>query len=118
MCLLPKGIHSHEEAKILAYLMSALGMPTSVESIFECQRRGDEHMLLDAVLRVVTPDNKNLDIGLEYDGEHWHTVSTLTRDVEKTRRVIETYPELTCTGATRKRAGTARILRSPLCHCT
>ena len=92
----PKLIHSHEESSVIAYLLNAFKQETTVDTIFECQKRGDDHMLIDGVLCFNFDDNTCCKLGVEYDGGHpfAHTEERLKHDIIKSIRVLESHPDM------------------------
>ena len=91
---IPKLIHSHEETAVLAYLIHAFGQKCTVESIFDCQIRGDNHLLIDGILELPHDGNSVYKLGIEYDGGYFHNDSLLKRDIVKSTQLLEKYKDL------------------------
>ena len=87
------GIHSGEESCFIAYFLACFGRPCQPGDIFECQRLGDRHHLIDAVVNLPC-DGQVISVGIEYDGGHWHTADRIQHDFDKTEKVLRAYPHM------------------------
>ena len=85
-------IHSKEEVLACTYIHYALFGKCNAECVLEAICLGDQHNLCDMCFRVPCGTSDTRKLFVEYDGSFYHGQDRVSKDIEKTQKLLDANP--------------------------